>query len=111
MRKVVIITRKEAYKSGKASYEITSRIETSDSTAGQCKIHNYVCELIKSDFESNKQTHEYRYPELLSNIDKAPNTKSIVAKRSAKREEFKDKNIVVILPDTGERYLSTELFN
>jgi cysteine synthase A len=29
----------------------------------------------------------------------------------AKREEFKDKNIVVILPDTGERYLSTELFN
>ncbi len=90
MRKVVIITRKEAYKSGKASDEITSRIETSDSTAGQCKIHNYVCELIKSDFESNKQTHEYRYPELLSNIDKAPNTKSIVAKRSAKREEFKE---------------------
>lgn len=29
----------------------------------------------------------------------------------AKREEYKDKNIVVILPDTGERYLSTELFN
>ena len=28
----------------------------------------------------------------------------------AKREEYKDKNIVVILPDTGERYLSTELF-
>jgi len=29
----------------------------------------------------------------------------------AKREEYKDKNIVVILPDTGERYLSTELFS
>ena len=28
----------------------------------------------------------------------------------AKREDFKDKNIVVILPDTGERYLSSEMF-
>ena len=29
----------------------------------------------------------------------------------AQREENKDKNIVVLLPDTGERYLSTELFD
>lgn len=29
----------------------------------------------------------------------------------AKKEENKDKNIVVILPDTGDRYLSTELFS
>ena len=28
----------------------------------------------------------------------------------AKKEDFRDKNIVVILPDTGERYLSTALF-
>lgn len=29
----------------------------------------------------------------------------------AKREEMKDKNIVILLPDTGERYLSTPVFN
>jgi cysteine synthase A len=29
----------------------------------------------------------------------------------SKREEFKGKNIVVLLPDTGERYLSTPLFS
>lgn len=29
----------------------------------------------------------------------------------AKRDEFKDKNIVVILPDSGDRYLSTILFD
>lgn len=33
------------------------------------------------------------------------------AVKIAKREEFKEKNIVVLLPDTGDRYLSTELFN
>ncbi len=32
------------------------------------------------------------------------------ATQIAMREENKDKNIVVILPDTGERYLSTDLF-
>lgn len=32
------------------------------------------------------------------------------AKELAKRPENKDKNIVVLLPDTGDRYLSTELF-
>ena len=33
-----------------------------------------------------------------------------VAARLAMREEFAGKNIVCILPDTGERYFSTELF-
>lgn len=33
------------------------------------------------------------------------------AKEIAKRPENKDKNIVVILPDTGERYLSTTMFD
>lgn len=33
------------------------------------------------------------------------------AKELAQREENKDKNIVVLLPDTGDRYLSTPLFS
>lgn len=33
------------------------------------------------------------------------------AMKAAEREENKGKNIVVILPDTGERYLSTQMFN
>jgi cysteine synthase A len=28
----------------------------------------------------------------------------------AKRDKFKDKTIVALFPDTGERYLSTELW-
>lgn len=28
----------------------------------------------------------------------------------AKRKEFEDKNVIVLLPDTGDRYLSTKLF-
>ncbi|MBQ4037017.1 MAG: cysteine synthase A [Clostridia bacterium] len=33
-----------------------------------------------------------------------------VAERIAKKEEYFGKTVVVLLPDTGERYLSTELF-
>ncbi len=34
-----------------------------------------------------------------------------VALRLANKEEYEDKTIVVILPDSGERYLSTSLYN
>lgn len=36
---------------------------------------------------------------------------AFAAAQIAKRPEFAEKNIVVILPDTGERYLSTALYN
>ncbi|KAB4846427.1 cysteine synthase A, partial [Bacteroides thetaiotaomicron] len=32
------------------------------------------------------------------------------ARQLAQRPEFRNKKIVALLPDTGERYLSTELF-
>ena len=35
----------------------------------------------------------------------------LAAIRLARSEESRDKNVVVLLPDTGERYLSTELFS
>jgi len=35
---------------------------------------------------------------------------AFAATQIARREEFRDKNVVVILPDTGERYLSTVLY-
>ncbi|MCH7909952.1 MAG: cysteine synthase A, partial [Candidatus Hydrogenedentes bacterium] len=34
-----------------------------------------------------------------------------VALRLAARDEYEGKTIVVILPDSGERYLSTSLFD
>ena len=36
---------------------------------------------------------------------------AFAATQIAKRPEYKDKIVVVLLPDTGERYLSTPLFH
>ena len=67
MRKVVIITRKEAYKSGKASDEIT-KIETLDSTAGLCKIHEYINNVIKTAFLDREDEDSVRFKGLVVSL-------------------------------------------
>lgn len=50
----------------------------------------------------------------LESFNLVGNIKDRIAKKmieEAKKEENKNKNIVVIFPDSGDRYLSTPLFN
>ena len=58
-------------------------------------------------FLSKKPTQEERSTAAQRTIEKFPQLIDYYIKI---KEENKDKNIVVILPDTGERYLSTDLF-
>ena len=44
-------------------------------------------------------------------IERDSRFESWMARKIAERPENKNKRIVVILPDTGERYLSTDLMN
>lgn len=62
---------------------------------------------------SNEEAMEYarrlaREEGILSGISSG--AAAAVATRLGKRSEFKNSTIVVILPDSGERYLSTQLF-
>ena len=67
----------------------------------------------KIETVSNEDAFEYarrlaREEGIISGISSGAAT--AVAARLAAREDYRDKRIVVILPDSGERYLSTPLF-
>lgn len=96
----------------------------SGGTPGPHKIQgigaNFVPELVK--FENIDEIYKVRNEEAIETAQDLARTEGLLvgfssgaatfaATQIAKRPEFKGKNIVVLLPDTGERYLSTDLFD
>ena len=96
----------------------------SGGTPGPHKIQgigaNFVPELVK--FENIDEIYKVRNEEAIETVQDLARTEGLLvgfssgaatfaATQIAKRPEFKGKNIVVLLPDTGERYLSTDLFD
>jgi len=76
---------------------------------------NYLSEFV-DEVECASDEDAYFYARLLAKsqgvlVGVSSGAALSVAVKKAKQNENKDKTIVVILPDTGERYLSTELFN
>lgn len=96
----------------------------SGGTPGPHKIQgigaNFVPELVK--FENIDEIYKVRNEEAIETAQDLARTEGLLvgyssgaavfaATQIAKRPEFEGKNIVVLLPDTGERYLSTDLFD
>ena len=84
---------------GKNSPEFTPHVDCGDFVI----IIN--CEKAVLTGRKLEQKYYYRHSGYIGGL-KAVQYKEIMAKRP----EFAGKNIVVLLPDTGDRYLSTELF-
>lgn len=81
---------------------------------------NFIPQLVK--FENIDEIYKVRNEEAIETAQDLARTEGLLvgfssgaavfaATQIAKRPEFEGKNIVVLLPDTGERYLSTDLFN
>jgi cysteine synthase A len=81
---------------------------------------NFIPQLVK--FENIDEIYKVRNEEAIETAQDLARTEGLLvgfssgaaafaATQIAKRPEFEGKNIVVLLPDTGERYLSTDLFD
>lgn len=71
----------------------------------------FVDEIIDASFEDSKKAVKLLAEREGILVGVSSGTSLSVAIKLANLDEFKDKNIVALLPDTGDRYLSTDLFD
>ena len=72
---------------------------------------DFVDEIIDASFEDSKKAVKLLAEREGVLVGVSSGASLSVAIKLANLDEFKDKNIVALLPDTGDRYLSTDLFD